>query len=353
MSQLTTKNVRIAGVSACVPKTIEENTQLSIFESEDEARKVIESTGIERHRRVDEGVTASDLSFKAVERLVKDLNWDIQSIDLLLYVCATRDYVQPMTSPILQDRLSLRQDCFVMDLPLGCAGWVYGMSVATSLMSGGSMKRGLLVAAETNTRSHNMNDRTSRPLFGDAATVTALEYQPDYPYPMHFVFGVDGSGAEAIMAKYGGMRYPVTPESLIEREIEPGIWRKGTDVVINGMDVFSFAIRRPVRQLKEMIQDFDIDLKDIDHLFLHQANLYIDEHIRKSLLFPREKTPYCLSDFGNVSGASIPLTIVTMTPAISERPVSHNLASGFGVGLHWASMEFWTEGITISQLIDY
>ena len=113
MSQLTTRNVRIAGVSACVPKTIEENTQLSIFESEDEARKVIESTGIERHRRVDDGVTASDLSFKAVERLVKDLNWDIQSIDLLLYVCATRDYVQPMTSPILQDRLGLRQDCFV------------------------------------------------------------------------------------------------------------------------------------------------------------------------------------------------------------------------------------------------
>lgn len=353
MSQLTTNKVKIAGLSACAPSRVEETISLPVFQNEEEARKVIESTGIERHRIVEPGTTASDLSVKAIEKLVADLGWDIQSVDLLLYVCCTRDYLQPMTSPIIQNRLGMRQDSFVMDLPLGCAGWVYGMSMATSLMDKGTLKRGLLVCAETNTQSHALNDRTSRPLFGDAATVTALEFDEHYDKPMNYMFGVDGSGAEAIMAKYGGMRNPLTPESLQEVEIEPGVWRKGNDIVLNGMNVFSFAIRRPGKQMKQLIADFDIDTETVDYLFLHQANKYIDERIRKSLKFSEEKTPYCLSEFGNVSGASIPLTMVTRAAENLSSKSNHCLACGFGVGLSWASMEFWTDNLKVSELIEY
>ena len=353
MAHLTTQNVKIVGVSACVPKTIEENIELPLYEDKEEARKIIESTGIKRHRIVEKGTTASDLSVKAAEKMVADLGWDMQSVDLLLYSCTTRDYIQPMTSPIIQDKLGMRQDSFVMDLPLGCAGWVYGMSVATALMNSGTLKRGLLIAAETNTQSHNLNDRKSRPLFGDAATVTALEFDADYPHPMNFVFGVDGSGAKAIMAEYGGFRNPVTPESLVEHEIEPGVFRKGTDIVLNGMDVFSFAIRRPPKSLKELIELFHIQLEDIDYLFLHQANKYIDDRIRKSIKFPEEKTPYCMDDFGNVSGASIPLTMVTRAAGQLSQKENHCLACGFGVGLSWASMEFWTNHLRISELVEY
>lgn len=353
MSTLTTKNVKIVGVSACVPPTIEENISLSIFESAEDARKIIDSTGIERHHIVDTGTTASDLSVQAIDKLIADLGWEIESVDMLLYVCTTRDYFQPMTSPIIQDRLGMRQDSFVMDLPMGCAGWVYGMSVATSLMQSGSLRRGLLVCSETNTQSHGLNDRTCRPLFGDAATVTALEYDVDFNHPMNFIFGVDGSGAEAIMAKYGGMRHPITAESLKEVEVEPGVWRKGNDIVLNGMDVFSFAIRRPGKQMKELIADFGIDTETVDYLFLHQANKYIDDRIRKSLKFSEEKTPYCLSDFGNVSGASIPLTMVTRTATALREKQNHCLACGFGVGLSWASMEFWTSSVKVSDLVIY
>lgn len=353
MSQLTTNHVKIVGVSACVPKTIEENIDLPLYENKEEVMKIIESTGIRRHHIVQKGTTASDLSIKAVEKMLSDLNWEIESVDLLLYVCTTRDYYQPMTSPTIQDRLGMRQDSYVMDLPLGCAGWVYGMSVATALMGSGTLKRGLLIAAETNTQSHNLNDRTSRPLFGDAATVTALEFDERYDKPMNYVFGVDGSGAKAIMADYGGFRHPVTPECLIEQEIEPGVFRKGTDIVINGMDVFSFAIRRPPRSLKELIEIFHIDTDEVDYLFLHQANKYIDDRIRKSLKFPEEKTPYCLEDYGNVSGASIPLTMVTRTAQDLQSKVLHCLACGFGVGLSWASMEFSMDHVVVSDLVEY
>lgn len=353
MAKLTTKNVKIVGMSVCVPSRVEENIDLPIFANREEAEKVIASTGIERRRVCDDGVTASDLSVKAVEKLLADMGWAPDTVDCLFYVCTSRDYIAPQTACILQDRLGLREDCFVMDLPLGCSGWVYGMSVITSMMQTGMFKRGLLIAAETNTKNRNPKDRTVRPLFGDAATVTALEYDAAWPHPMNFVFGVDGKGASAIMTKFGGMRHPTTHDALLEVEIEPGIIRKGTDMVVNGMDVFGFAIKRPPASLKDLIATFNIDIDAIDFLFLHQANKFIDEKIRKSIKVPPEKVPYCIQDFGNVTSASIPLTMVTQTASALKTGERHCIACGFGVGLAWASCELWTNGMKCPKMEEY
>ena len=351
MSKLTVNNVRIAGMAACVPAYVEENLSLPIFSDEQQARKVIASTGIERHRYVDDGVTASDLSVKAVEAILGDLRWQPTDIDCLFYVSTSRDFIAPQTSCILQDRLALRHDCFVMDLPLGCSGWVYGMSVISSMMSHGSLKKGLLIAAETNTRNRSKKDRTVRPLFGDAATVTALIYDENAS-EMNFMFGVDGSGYQAVWAEYGGLRHPADIESVREVEVEPGVIRKGTDMVVNGMDVFAFAIKTPPKAIKEFISEFNVDTDNVDFLLLHQANKFIDEKIRKSLKFPQKKVPYSLEDFGNVTSASIPLTMVTRCAGELESKKCHILACGFGVGLAWATMEFETKRITVSSLIE-
>ena len=356
MPSLTVKNIRIAGMAACVPSRVEENLNLpgltnTIFTNE-EIMKVITTTGIERHRAVDDGVTASDLTVKAVERMLGDLGWEASEVDCLLYVCTSRDFIAPQTACILQHRLGLRIDSFVMDLPLGCSGWVYAMSVIGSMMTSGSFKKGLLIAAETNTLNRSKTDRTVRPLFGDAATVTALEFNPEAS-PMNFTFGVDGSGYQAIWTKYGGMRYPTTPEALEPMEYEPGVSRRGTDMVVNGMDVFGFAIKVPPKALKDFISEFKIDTNKVDYLILHQANKFINEKIRKSLNMPSEKVPYCLEDFGNVTSASIPLTLVTRcADALRKRPCSL-LACGFGVGLAWATMNFSTDGVVITPLIEY
>ena len=353
MSNLTVEGVRIAGMSACVPSTVEENINLPIFKDECEARKVIASTGIERRHVVKPGTTASDLSVKAVEQLLKDLKWLPADVDCLAYVCTSRDFIAPQTACILQDRLGLREDCCVFDLPFGCSGWVYGMSIIGSMMSHGTLKKGILIAAETNSLNRSSEDRTVKPLFGDAATATALVFDPENSSPMNFVFGVDGSGYNAVWAKYGGMRHPTTIEALQPVEIEPGIVRRGTDMVVNGMDVFAFAIKRPPRSLKDLIETFSINLDSIDLLLLHQANKFIDEKIRKSLKVPAEKVPYCIQDYGNVTSASIPLTLVTQcTQQLSSRE-NHCIACGFGVGLAWASMEFRINNIICSEVTRY
>lgn len=353
MSRLTIKNVKIVGMAACVPSKIEENIELSIFKDESEAKKVIASTGIERKRIVNQGITASDLTVKAVNKMLSDLEWEPQEVDCFIYVCTSRDFIAPQTACILQDRLEFRNDCFVMDLPLGCSGWIYGLSTIASLMSHGSFKKGLLIAAETNSINRNSKDRSVKPLFGDAATVTAFEYDASYEKPFNIVFGVDGSGYQAVWTKFGGTRYPTTIDSVTEKEVEPGIIRKGTDMIVNGMDVFAFAIKVPSRSLKELIDTFNIDIEEIDYLYLHQANKFIDEKIRKSVKIPVEKVPYCLNDFGNVTSASIPLVMITKTANALRTRRNHCLACGFGVGLAWASMEFYVDNIIVSDIVEY
>ena len=353
MSQLTINNVRIAGMSACVPAKVEDNRTLPIYKEESEALKVIASTGIERHHKVDDGVTASDLTVKAVEGLLPQLGWEPQDVDCFAYVCTSRDYIAPQTSCVLQDRLKLRNDCCVFDLPFGCSGWVYGMSIVASLMSHGTFKRAILVAAETNTQNRNPRDTTVRPLFGDAATATALEFDPEKSRPMNFMFGVDGAGFDAVWAPYGGMRNPVTPEALEEKEVSPGVFRRGVDMIVNGMDVFGFAIKQPPRSIKELIETFNIDVDTVDLLLLHQANKFIDEKIRKSIKIPAEKTPYCLEEYGNVTSASIPLTMVARCREQLTEGMKHCIACGFGVGLAWASMEFYAGDVKVTQVFDY
>ena len=353
MGCLSFRNVKIVGMSACLPKTVEENITLPIFRDSEEAKRVIESTGIERKRVVKKGTTASDMAVQSTEELLHNLGWDRSSVDCLIYVGISRDYIAPITSAIMQGSLGLREDCYCIDLPLGCSGWVFGLSVIGSLLSHGCMKRGLLVNAETNSLNRSKRDKTVNPLFGDAATVTALEFDSEYESPMEFDFGVDGKNFRAVITDFGGMRNPTTPECLIDREVEPGIWRKGTDMVVNGMDVFSFAIRVPPKSLQNLVESFSIDLEKIDYLFLHQSNKYIDERIRKKLKLPESKVPYCLADYGNTSGPSIPLTMISKCGEELKTRHLNNLVCGFGVGLAWASAHFETAPLKSVVFTEY
>jgi 3-oxoacyl-[acyl-carrier-protein] synthase-3 len=227
------------------------------------------------------------------------------------------------------------------------------MSNLASLLSHGQLKRGLLVCAETNSLNRSPKDKTVKPLFGDAATVTALEYDAEYDKPLQFSFGVDGSGYKAVWTEYGGTRNPITPESIQEKEVAPGVIRRGIDMVVNGMDVFSFAIKVPPRSLLEFVEHFNINVDDIDYLFLHQANKFIDDRIRKRLKLPEEKVPLCLQDYGNTNSASIPLAMVTCKAEELMTGDNDCLGCGFGVGLAWGTIHYHADKLKSVVFTEY
>lgn len=176
MAFLSIPNVAIRGISACVPPTVEENKDLDIYDEPSEIEKVIATTGVERKHKVTDGITTSDLCLSAAEKLLQELGWDRESIDVVYYVTQTPDYTNQPTSFVIHDKLGLAESCMCLDLYHGCPGWVTGLGAAGSLLSHGSMKRALLLDGDAITKMNYPLDRESRPLFGDCGTATALEY---------------------------------------------------------------------------------------------------------------------------------------------------------------------------------
>ena len=201
MAFLEVKNVRIAGIAACAPKHIEDNLTIPVFR-EGEAERVIAQTGIKtKHTVVDNSMLASDMAVAAAETLMERLQWEKSSIDALCFVSLSSDYPEPPTACILQDRLGLPEDCMTIDINQGCSGWVNGLSVLSTLVSTGNIKRALLLNGDTSSLLCSPFDKESRPLFGDGSAATALEYDENAK-EIYFNFGTRGSDFKAILTKY-------------------------------------------------------------------------------------------------------------------------------------------------------
>lgn len=348
MAFLEFKNVRIAGISAGVPKQIFSNLHPDESDSiskEYTPEAFVQTTGV-KERRVSDTLTTSDLCYVAAEKLIEELQWDKKDINALIFVSQTADYFLPATSCILQDRLGLSKECYASDCSLGCSGWVYGLSQLASLMSTGEIRKALLLVGDAKKRIEASHD----PLFGHAGTVTALEFA-EGASGFKFHFGTDGSGYDAIIIPDGGSRNQVTLNSFKKEEIE-GKDMNRLQTRMKGMDVFSFGISTAPKSIKKLAEHYGFDYQDADYFVFHQANMKMNNMIVKKLKLDPEKVPSCMYEFGNTSSASIPLTIVTQLKGKFEDRPTKFICCGFGVGLSWGTVEFETENIVVSELVE-
>ncbi len=353
MAFQTIQNVKINGISACVPETIADNRNLELLGSREDINKFVDTTGIaQRHVVGDEKICTSDLCYQAAEKLIDSLGWEKNEIECLIFVTQTPDYILPATSCILQDRLGLSKECYTLDISLGCSGWVYGLATISGLMSTGNFKKGLLLVGDTVTVTKSDRDKSTYPLFGDAGTATALTYDQGAK-PIYFETGTDGSSYDAIMIEDGGFRNFFTEESLKVKEREAGVYRNNLQSYLNGQDVFVFGITRAPKSIKSLIGNFDIDKEAIDYFIFHQANKFMIEMIMKKLKIDGDKVPYSLDEYGNTSSASIPLTIVTRLKEQTESKPLKIIGCGFGVGLSWGTVYLETESLVCPDILIY
>ncbi len=220
------------------------------------------------------------------------------------------------------------------------------MSVVAGLLGKGSVSKALLLAGDAK-RHFDCDD----PLFGYAGTATAVELSNEEGTgDLVFHFGTDGSGYDAIIIPDGGSRNQITPEGF---ELEEIIGKKYNrfQTRMKGMDVFSFGISTAPKSIKKLANQYSLDLNDYDYFVFHQANLKMNEVIRKKLKLSEERCPYSMPDFGNTSSASIPLTIVSQ---LRDKLTSTTkiIACGFGVGLSWGTVAFDASNIYLSDLVE-
>ena len=208
------------------------------------------------------------------------------------------------------------------DINLGCTGYVYGYYLATSLLNSG-LSNILLLAGETSSKTVDLQDQGTSMLFGDAGSATLITKGKDKREQV-FSFKSNGSGYDTIIIPSG-----IYKEHKLSKETAQD------KLFMSGPDVFNFTIKEIPDFIKNYCDFCSKDLSTWDFVLLHQANLFMLNHIYKKTKVDDNQKHINIQKFGNASSASIPLLISDLGNKISSE--SQVLATGFGVGLSWAT----------------
>ena len=350
MATIRFQNVGITAISACVPQKVSSNYNLGYIVPQKTIQKLIDSIGIKEKRIAEDNVCTSDLCFKAAQKLIDDNNIDLSSINMLLFLTLTPDYITPPTSSILQYRLGLSTNTACLDMSMACSGFVYAISTAFAYASQPGIDKVLVLVGETLSKVTNPRDRVSVPLFGDAGTACLVE--KGVFNKSVFILTSDGQGENIVKIPHGGYRFPLTESSLIDKEREEGNYRRDIDFSMDGMSTFNYAITAIPKQVKYLMSEAGITPEDVDYLVSHQGNKFMIDFIVKRLKFDPDKVPFCLEKYGNTSSASIPLTIVS---ELEEKLVGEKrlLLTSIGAGWSFGTAYLTTKNIKISHIIEY
>lgn len=279
MAKFSVENIQIKGIAAAVPSTVYNNINYDWISSR-ERDMFIKTTGVVSRHVANFGTTTTDLCERATNDLLEEINWKHDDIDVLIFVSQSRDYVIPSSACILQHKLNLPKSCIAFDLNMGCSGYVYGLSVISSMLNS-QLKKGLLLVGDVSTLHTSPKDKSTFPLFGDAGTCTAIEFNPDVGKSFYNL-QTDGEGYEAIIIRDGGARNYISEVSLKSKKISEGIERNNIQLELNGMDVFNFSLKEIAPNINQLLSFSEITKEEIDYFVFHQANKLINESIRKN-----------------------------------------------------------------------
>lgn len=349
MASFSFEHCFIRGICTVVPSHIEFNAKLEGFTKE-EKEAIIHTTGIEKRRVAPPHITASDLGVYAAKNLIEKIGWDKSEVEILIFVTQTPDYIIPANSMHIQHRLGLSENTFCLDINQGCAAFVYGLSVIYGLMTSGRLKKGILITSDTITHTIHPQDKSLRPIFSDAGSAIAVEFNPQIFSPSFFELQSDGSRYDKIILREGGFRNP----NYLKKTAE----LSNTDsenlhcLHMNGQDIFHFGLREVAPQVQQLISKHSIDFGSVDYWIFHQANKLLNDTIARKLKIPENKLLYSIQEYGNTSCATIPVTLCHHYEKVEGQNLK-TLLSGFGVGLSWGTAYIHLNNITCLPIITY
>ncbi len=324
---MTQTGVRIAGVGHYVPKGVLTNADLErMLDTSDEW--ITTRTGMkERHVAAADEPT-SDLAFAAARNALANAGCRPDDIDCVIVATVTPDYAFPATACVLGAKLGITGKP-AFDMEIACSGFIYGLTVAASLIRTNVFKRVLLVGAEELTRLVNYQDRATAILFGDGAGAAVLEAS-EMDCFLGAELGADGSNPENLYLPLSGTAGPaLTPDDVEHRR---------NTIVMNGREVFRFAVTKMIAATNVALGRAGLVPTDVTWLIPHQANRRIIEAAAKHLEMPSDRVIINIDRYGNTSAASIPMALSEAVTAGKLKDGDVILFVGFGAGLSWGAV---------------
>lgn len=322
----------IKAISYYLPEKVVTNDELVADFPEWTVEKIVDKVGV-RQRHIAGDDTISDMAVKASEKLFSENpEIDRKSVDFVLVCTQSPDYFLPSTSCLVQTRLGLTTKCGAFDFNLGCSGYEYGLAVAKGFIEVGIAKNVLFITSEAYNKHLHPRDKGNRTIFGDAATATIISNE-GFAEIGDFVLGTDGSGAENLIVKTGGMAYPEKANDLVFDE--DGNPRSSDYLYMNGGEIFSFTLLTVPKMVKQTLEKNNLTKDDIDLYVFHQANMFMLQHLRKKMKIEEGKFFINMENIGNTVSSTVP---IALADAKEQGKLKGNvLIAGFGVGLSWGS----------------
>ncbi len=319
-------NTAITGVHGWVPEYILTNKELEKMVDTTE-EWILTRTGIHERRILKgEGMGTSDMGAEAVKGLLKKTGTSPDDIDMLICATVTPDMHFPATANIISDKAGIK-GAFSFDMNAACSSFLYALDTAARFIETGTHKKIIVVGADKMSSIVDYTDRQTCILFGDAAGAVLLEPTIEDIGVMDSLFKTDGSGTSYLHMKAGGSLRPPTYQTIDAKE---------HFIYQEGKQVFKFAVTNMADVTLELLKRNKLELKDLDWLVPHQANIRIIEAIGNRLKLDPDKVMINIYRYGNTTSATIPLCLWEWENKLKKG--DKLILSAFGGGFTWGSL---------------
>ncbi|WP_298648190.1 beta-ketoacyl-ACP synthase III [uncultured Proteiniphilum sp.] len=319
-------NAVITGIAAKVPDYVLTNEELStIVDTSDEW--IMTRVGI-KERRILKGEQQgiSVLGTAAVKELLAKTDTAPGEVDAVIFATSTPDHFFPSSASIVAENNGIK-NAFCFDMEVACSGFVYGLEICNGLIQTGKYKKIILLAGDKMSSITNYKDRTTCPLFGDAAGAVMIEPTGENIGIMDVELHSDGVGYQPLQMKAGGSKFPATHETVDNAE---------HTVYQDGRVVFKNAVSRMTEVSLDIMKRNNLTIDNVNWLVPHQANMRIIDAIIDRTGLPREKVMINIERYGNTSAGTIPLCLWEWEPKLKKG--DNVILVAFGAGFSWGSV---------------
>lgn len=325
----------IKAIQYALPDRILTNEQISQDFPEWTVEKIERKLGIKQRHIAGENETASDIAIKAAERIFATDNIKREDIDYVIFVSQSPDYHLPTTACVIQDKLHLSHKITAIDVNLGCNGYIVGLSLAKAVILSGMARNVLLLTGETYSKYMHVRDKSNRTIFGDGASATVVS-KDGMAEIGEFIIGTDGAGADNLIVKTGGARYPDKANDIVFDDF--GNPRSSDNLYMDGPAILNYSLDSIPQLVSDVLEKNNLSKDDIDLHVYHQANIFLANLERKTLRIPSEKYFVSIENTGNTVSSTIPIALYEAMKNNSIKRGTKVLSVAQGLGYTWGGV---------------
>lgn len=320
--------IEILGTGTYLPSEVVRNDHFSGYlDTSDDW--IVTRTGIRERRKAAPNECTSTMAAEAARAALADAGLTVSEIDMIVCATATGDCQFPSAASFIQGQLGAGA-IPAFDVGAACAGFLYGMTIASTMLHSGVCRRALVVGAETLSRFLDPEDRRTAILLGDGAGAVVLSVaESDNRGILYSELGCDGTKTDLILVPAGGSRLTTSATTVAERLHY---------MRMKGREVYKYAVLKMEELIDRALEQSGVTPDQLRMVIPHQSNLRIIESVQERLKLPREKVAVNIDRFGNTSSASIPMALDEHRRNGTLRAGDIVLLIGIGAGLVWGVM---------------